>query len=161
MPNWCVGTLKVRGEKDNIRKFLTDGLAPLDSSRGIAIMLGKDPGPEPAVEIEEDKWEMKLKTKEGFHLKGTRRNFIDSKEITWEPDRDVLIIHNYQTAWAIDVEGLSNLSKEYQIDLKIYAFERGMEFNLDVEIHNGAIIKNDEITFNDYDWECIEPSLGG
>lgn len=49
----------------------------------------------------------------------------------------------------------------YDIDIKIYAFEAGMEFNQDIEIIKGKIIKDDEIKFENYQWECIEPNLGG
>ncbi|MGR5995465.1 hypothetical protein ACT7C9_25025 [Bacillus cereus] len=56
---------------------------------------------------------------------------------------------------------LATLSKEYNVDIKIYAFEKGMEFNQDVEIHKGEIIKNVEIEFDNYMWECINPNMGG
>ena len=46
-------------------------------------------------------------------------------------------------------------------DIKIYAFEAGMEFNQDIEIIKGKIIKDKEIKFENYQWECIEPNIGG
>lgn len=54
-----------------------------------------------------------------------------------------------------------NISKKYNVDLKIYAFEKGMEFNRDIEIHKGRIIKDNKIEFKDYEWECINPLIGG
>lgn len=36
-----------------------------------------------------------------------------------------------------------------------------MEFNQDVEIYKGEIIKNVEIEFDDYMWEFINPNMGG
>ncbi len=36
-----------------------------------------------------------------------------------------------------------------------------MEFNQDVEIYKGEIIKGVEIEFDDYMWECINPNIGG
>lgn len=30
MPNWCEGTLKVRGTKENIKRFVLEGLHPVD-----------------------------------------------------------------------------------------------------------------------------------
>ncbi|MBB5146203.1 hypothetical protein HNQ35_001404 [Cerasibacillus quisquiliarum] len=36
-----------------------------------------------------------------------------------------------------------------------------MEFNQDIEINKGEIIKDEEIKFDDYEWECIYPNLGG
>ena len=29
MPNWCVGTLRVRGTKENMTKFILEGLHPV------------------------------------------------------------------------------------------------------------------------------------
>lgn len=28
MPNWCEGTLKVRGTKENVKRFVLEGLPP-------------------------------------------------------------------------------------------------------------------------------------
>lgn len=30
MPNWCAGTLRVRGTKENLTKFVLEGLQPVD-----------------------------------------------------------------------------------------------------------------------------------
>ena len=45
--------------------------------------------------------------------------------------------------------------------MKIYGFEKGMQFNRDVEIVDGEILKDEEINFDDYNWECICPNMGG
>lgn len=45
--------------------------------------------------------------------------------------------------------------------MKIYGFEKGMQFNRNVEIINGEILKDEEINFDDYKWECICPNIGG
>ena len=29
MPNWCIGTLRVRGTKDDLTKFVLEGLSPV------------------------------------------------------------------------------------------------------------------------------------
>jgi hypothetical protein len=29
MPNWCAGTLRVRGTKENLTKFVLEGLQPV------------------------------------------------------------------------------------------------------------------------------------
>ncbi|KAF6564500.1 hypothetical protein G9G63_10170 [Paenibacillus sp. EKM202P] len=159
MPNWSVGTLKVRGEKENISKFLKEALTPIGHS--ISMIMG---GIAPTLKVEEDEDSLNISavgTSQGFHLKGTRRNFIDSDRITWYFDDSILLLESFQAAWGLDVEGLSKLSKEYQIDMKIYAFESGMQFNEDFEVHKGEIIKYQEVKFADYDWECIYPTLGG
>ena len=66
-----------------------------------------------------------------------------------------------QSAWGTDTQALTDLSAQYNLDFKIYAYERGMEFNIDFEVHKGKIIVNDEIKFDDYEWECTNPSIGG
>ena len=45
--------------------------------------------------------------------------------------------------------------------MKIYGFEKGMHFNRNVEIVNAEIIKDEEINFDDYEWECICQNIGG
>lgn len=144
MPNWCVGTLKVRGEKENIKRFLTGGL---DADK--------------LNNVEEDEYCLAVTSKGSFHIRGTHRNFIQSDSIEWDFDRGILAIEDFEAAWGIDVEPLAKISLEYGVDFKIYAYEKGMQFNHDIEIHKGVIIKNDQITFDNYDWECPEPRRGG
>lgn len=160
MPNWCEGSLKVRGEKENIRKFLTEALITIHP---VLIQVLRPDLQAPEVNVTEDDWSMTIEStgKDGFHVKGTRRNFIESNSIEWEFDRDVLIIDDFKAAWGIDSGPLVELSKQYDLDFRIYAFERGMEFNQEIEIHKGKIIKDLEIKFDDYEWECIMPGLGG
>ena len=68
---------------------------------------------------------------------------------------------DFESAWNIDTDCLRIISNLYDIDFKIYAFEGGMQFNKDIEIIKGKIIKDEEIRFNNYIWECIDPELGG
>ncbi|HFR4148449.1 hypothetical protein ACPCZP_05385 [Bacillus bombysepticus] len=70
MPNWCEGTLKVRGTKEDVKKFLLEALNPIPGG-----LLGQIPVEK---EVEEDEWELIIRAKDGFHIKGTRRNFIEN-----------------------------------------------------------------------------------
>ncbi|MDX1769930.1 MAG: hypothetical protein R3328_00245 [Planococcaceae bacterium] len=156
MPNWCEGILKVRGTKEEVKSFLLGALQPIPDGIFEPVPVEK--------EVSEDEWELNLSAKNGFHVKGSRRNFIENSiEFYFDTEGEIKVcaIDGYKAAWDIDVEALVNNSKEYNVDLKIYAFERGQEFNRDIEIHKGSIIKNNEITFDNYDWECINPSMGG
>jgi hypothetical protein len=149
MPNWCSGALKVRGEKEDVKRFLLEGIVPVGYLGGT-----KEP------EVSEDEYSLTLKTDlRGFHIKGTHRCFIEGSTIEWE--NDSLLILDVECAWDVDVDGLAEVSKQYNLDFKIYAFERGMQFNRDIEIHKGNVIKNEEIVFEDYEWECIDPRIGG
>ncbi|MDY7044401.1 hypothetical protein RVS70_09305 [Virgibacillus sp. M23] len=163
MPNWAEGVLKIRGTRKDIRSFLTGALEPIpDVSQQIASFMGRK-FEQPEVEIHEDEWDFNMKSPNGLYIKGTRRAFIES-DIVWDfGDRheEILIIDSFKQAWGVDTEPFAILSKQYGIDIKIYVFERGMEFNQDIEIRKGKILKDNEIKFGDYEWECLMPNLGG
>lgn len=163
MPNWAEGTIKIRGTKDNIRKFLTEGLNPIPRvEKAMAKVMGLEYS-DPTVTIEEDEWEFIMSSPNGFHVKGTARAFIEGS-IEWyfsDDETMTLSISSFKQAWGVTPEPFINLSKQFEVDIRIYVFEQGMEFNQEIEIHNGQLIKNNEITFDDYQWECIMPELGG
>lgn len=165
MPNWCEGNLKIRGKRENIINFLKEGTFLLEG-----FYLSKEI--EPEIEINDcDEIEIKNidkeKNRKCLYIKGTRRHFIDLTENyiyihgDEEDKESVICLENFKAAWGIDTEALRVISAKYNIDFKIYGFESGMEFNQDIEIIKGQIIKDDEIKFDDYIWECIEPNLGG
>ena len=115
MPNWICGDLKVRGTKENIKKFLIEGL----------ISTGSKIRPEI---IRDDTWKFSIRSNtDFFYIKDTRRSFIEKEEIhtyinDWEDDEERVIVLEYKSAWGIDVVGLVNLSKEFNIDFKILGF---------------------------------------
>lgn len=151
MPNWCVGTLKVRGKKENLKKFVLEGLKPVT-------WLGeaKDPlkiGEKGDVQIPEQTYI--INTTRGFVSEDTTIYNIDELE-----ENDILVL-NTRFAWKIHAKELLETAKQFSVDMKIYAFEMGQEFNQDIEIIDGKIIKDDEIEFDNYDWECICPRIGG
>lgn len=164
MPNWCKGNLKIRGKKENIIKFLEEGTSLLDG-------FWEPKEIKPKIETNDcDEIEIKnLDETKGInylYIKGTRRNFIDPVEneiYVHDEDKEeqIICLENFKAAWGIDAAALRMISNRYSIDIKIYAFEAGMEFNQDIEIIKGEIIKDEEITFKDYVWECIEPNIGG
>ena len=158
MPNWCEGDLKVRGSKDKLIKFIKEGLKP-SGCWGIVkeeVQYGGEWG----------SFSAKLKNSI-FYIDGTRRQFIDSNEINiWFDDgcledEQVMVLENFKSAWGVDVSGLRDVSNKFDIDFKILGFELGQRFNHDVEIIKGEIVRNREIHFDDYDWECIRPHIGG
>ncbi|MCB5235468.1 hypothetical protein [Niallia circulans] len=156
MPNWCEGILKVRGTKEEIKTFLLETLQPIPDG-----LFGQIPVEK---EIKEDDWDLTIKAKNGFYVLGTHRNFIENNiefYFATEDEIKVCVLDGFKAAWGIASTPLADLSKIYNVDLKIYAFERGMEFNQDIEIHKGEIVKDVEIEFNDYTWECVNPILGG
>lgn len=150
MPNWCEGTLKVRGGKDDLINFLKNGMYPVDFF-----------GNKKEVEIKEDETYLNITASvDCFYLEGTRRGFIEENDIWFDYEQGILALE-YKQAWCIDTGQLAEISKKFNVDLKIYAYERGMSFNQDIEIHKGIIVKNNEIKFDDYMWECTNPNIGG
>ena len=164
MPNWCKGNLKVRGKKENIIRFIKYGTSLLDG-----FWEPKEIAPEVKItdcdEIEIENID-KTKGTDCLYIKGTRRNFIDPIEDEIfihdiDEEEQTICLKKFKAAWGIDADALRVISARYDIDFKIYAFECGMEFNQDIEIIKGKIIKDEEIKFNNYQWECIDPEKGG
>ena len=54
-----------------------------------------------------------------------------------------------------------DLSKQYNVDIKIEAFEHGMEFSRYILIEKGELKEDKKIEYEDYVWDCVMPNLGG
>lgn len=149
MPNWCEGTLKVRGKTKDLKKFVLEGLRPVNFFGEYQEKLQFDG--------------CMITSKIDCHIENTRRGFVEHLEVWFDEEDDEIDIICLDTrfAWGIDASQLLETCKKYNVDMKIYAFEQGMEFNQNIEIVNGAVIKDEEIQFGDYRWECICPNMGG
>lgn len=168
MPNWAEGSLKVRGTKENVVKFLKEGFLGYPDTvfskddKGNPIYLNKHR----EVEIREDEWETSIFCKGGFYINGTRKAFVEEECIQFYHDDDLdryqLEILGFKQAWAVVPENFVELSKKYNLDMKIFAFEMGMEFTQEIEIINGVLTK-DEVheKFDDYFWEVPFSTIGG
>lgn len=158
MPNWCYGLLKVRGKKEYVINFLTNGLFPVDimgndiKQCGYYIDEYGDINYNPSEKLS------------CFWIEGTERGFVYPNEYyfnCYDVEKDeVIICLDAKFAYIINAEQLVKVSKKYDIDFKIYAFMKVMESNLDIEVIQGKLIKNERITFDNYVWECIDPFIG-
>lgn len=158
MPNWCVGDLKVRGKKEDIVNFIKKELFVLGGS--IFDREYKEP------EVIVDKCSIEVpNSNDGLWFRNLNRTrFSQSIDLYFDEDDGEILTLNLgeiQSAWGTDTKGLTKISKKYNLDFKIYAYEKGMQFNIDYEVHKGEVIKNDEITYDDYVWECTNPDIGG
>lgn len=148
MPNWAKGSLKLRGRSENISSALKE-------------MLLSD-----TVTLEE-KYDGTLlefnNTDPYFYINGTRRAFIDQKQIeVWlEEEFCTVGLDNFEQAWSAIPENYQEISSEFDVDIKIFTFERGMEFTQEIEISKGKIIKNVCYEYDDYQWEVPFSNLGG
>lgn len=151
MPNWCKGCLKVRGRATDVKKFILEGLKPVD-------LLGNELHKLELSDIGE------VESKSACWIEGTTRGFVENlyEDFSFvEDDKIFTTILDAKFSWAVDAVELLALCKKYSVDMKLYAFERGGEFNQDILIVGGEILKDNRITFEDYAWECICPTLGG
>lgn len=97
-------------------------------------------------------------------IEGTTRGFVNDLDVyfeEYEDDSIQTIALDAEFAWAINPEELLKVCQKYHVDMRIYAFEIGLEFNQEIEIINGKITKDSYFEFQDYVWECICPDMGG
>lgn len=150
MPNWCKGTLRVKGTKEDLTKFILEGLQPID-------YIGED--------LEALKMDDYGRVEcSRCWIKGTHRGFIiDLEEFIcdWNDEEKITIGLEAEFAWGISAEELLQSCKKYGVDMRIHAFECGMCFNQIIEIIDGEITKDEEVKFDDYNWDCICPNIGG
>lgn len=152
MPNWCAGTLRVRGKKKDLQNFVLKGLKPCGTFKNEPVKLELDEYGH--VDSNVTCW-----------IEGTNRGFVNNLNVCFDRDDEddyiQTIALDAEFAWNIRSEELLKVCKKYHIDMRIYAFEMGMEFNLEIEIINGKITKESYFAFQDYMWECICPNMGG
>lgn len=155
MPNWCEGTLKVRGSFQNIKKFILEGMQPVS-------FIGEDRKFQ--VSEEDDTSLYISEIKDNLWLRGTSRHFCSPDYIEIDvdcPDETVIVTFPFKAAWAIDSDKLLLLCKEFKVDMKIQGFECGMQFSQVVEIVDEEIIHDEELKYDNWKWDCPCPEMGG
>ena len=160
MPNWCEGVLRIRGKQKDIIKMI---------SEQCYLYNYKEQTQEFVPYINDTKYmaipdERFIDTE--LWLKDCHRMAV---ELSWDfeyldlydMEEVITLACNCRQAWGISSEDLQNLSLLYNVDFRIYAFERGAEFNQDVEVIGGVVKKDDTIKFQNYTWDCINCMIGG
>ena len=144
MPNWCEGTFKVRGTLSDVERFVRENM--LDT----------------IISITKSEGDLELELSGEAYIKDSNRMFIyPGYYYSFDKNGKNTLTLQFKAAWRVYIDPFVKMSKDYNVDIKIYGFEKGSEFNQDIVIVNGEVIKNDIITFNDYQWECPFPDLGG
>lgn len=148
MPNWAEGSLKLRGRSENIASALKEMLLNDTSTL-------------------KEAWDGTLlrfdSTAPYFYINGTRRAFIDKKqiEVWFEEEFCIVELDNFKQAWSAIPENYQEISSKYDVDIKIFTFECGMEFTQEIEISKGEIIKDICYEYDNYQWEVPFSNLGG
>lgn len=166
MPNWCEGYLKIRGKKKDLINFIENEFVIAKSESVISGIEYID------VKMEDDglgecRFEHESSHLKKIKLKNTRRFFIKSEELSFyydeEDEDDICHITLWiEQAWAIIVQPLLvEHSQKYSLDFNLYASENGMEFEQYITVIDGRLVRYEEKIYNDFNFEAINPSLGG
>ena len=154
MPNWIEGTMKVRGKAENLMRLFENAFETLDNGTYRA---DKD--------IYSESVDYNIKS--SLYIEGSRRAFTSQSFNVY------VDFNEYQTvsfpvkqAWSWTPEEGSeqrwiNLAKKYGVDIRLQGFECGMQFYQDLEIVNGEIVTDNVVQYDDWEWECPMPNLGG
>lgn len=169
MPNWCEGNMRLRGRPEAIADFLKNEISCIGRTKTLDTVEAEPKFTNDGYECIIEMPDVVLETMHGwrsFYIKGTRRNFFEGQEkiyVDIDDDEDITVsfVDGFKAAWAIDPAPYVAKSKKYGVDIKIFGFEKGMQFMQLVEVVNGELMRNDEITFDDWRWECPMPHMGG
>lgn len=161
MPNWCEGTLKIRGNIKNVERWCKENINVYSYSfKDGNYFIQRDT--ENPVKFEAANDEIEIEIPKEARIENTRRNFVEEGHYSGFEYKGVMrLALNVKAAWFFESEPYVEMSKAYGIDFCFYGFERGMEFNQEVIIENGELKADNEITYDDYFWECPLPNLGG
>ena len=159
MPNWIEGTMKLRGKREDIARFFREGLGtsnwpnPEDRKNQVTDSSGND-------------W-LDFSFKNEPYISGTRRAFITDSSVYMEDDDGVVSV-GVKQAWAFDagsetedLKKWKNISEKYNVDIRLYGIECGMQFTQEIIIVRGRKPIVNEKQYEDWDWECPFPNMGG
>ena len=170
MPNWCAGNIRFRGSIDDIVRFFKEGIIAYKYDRDLytikcdaEVKVVKDEAYDCVEEIV-----ITTEDKAWFHIDETHRNFIgddptiDICDVYKNNDGSyVVVLDDFRAAWSIEAEPYVEISKKYNIDIHIFGWERGMQFDQEIEIVKGVLVKNDVHEGKDWIWVTAMPYFGG
>lgn len=98
----------------------------------------------------------------------TRRLFITDGSASMY-DNEGVCCFNIKQAWCFinddkDLQAIKNIANKYNVDIKLFGYECGMEFSEEViAVHNRDTLKivNNTKSYEDWNWGCPFPNMGG
>lgn len=162
MANWATGSIRLKGKAKDIVNFMDNGIEGVD-------YIGHKK-PDNVTKVAYGEIECAYAFKGTAWIKDTKRAFIDTDTLKlWNCvyiDADnwndiISIAMPLKQAWEVSAENFVAISKKYNVDVAIHAFEMGMKFEQDILIVGGEIKKNDKNDYEDYTFECSMPFIGG
>lgn len=148
MPNWIEGSLKVRGKTQNLINFIENVIDNFSKHK-----YNND------IEYSFEEW---------TYIKNSHRAFISTHcDIYIDSNKEnQTIVLPIKQAWSFTpAEGEEMkwiaLANDYKVDIRLQGFECGLEFYQDFAVVNGEIVIDEVIQYDNWDWECPMPRLGG
>lgn len=142
MANWCYGKMTVSGRKENIKNFLLTAVKPVDKT-------GKTLN-QNLLSLTEDEIGLHLnvasKDKSYLSLNTNNRGFIDSTYIKVLSDKnnDYSLLLDVKFANYVDTNVLSEIAKQYNMDIGVQATEETNEFTQTIAVNKvGKVMIND------------------
>lgn len=164
MPNWCEGTIRIRGPLQNIKKFLeaaVENVNYLGAERAAIQVTVDEKGTSLVARNADGDFDLRNTC---LWVKGSRRHFIEPDFIearAKEESGTAVLVLPFKAAWSVDINPFPDISKNCGVDIRIFVIESGMEFCQDIEIIGGTVTKSDTIEYEDWDWDCPFPRMGG
>ena len=172
MPNWIEGSLKVRGKYENVKKFFLEGTNVYiwsydkEKDNDVSTVRNYDEYRE-VTEYEAGEnygrecvicWH----SVESIYIENTRRAFIDGDRDVYifeKKDGDTIGECKFRQAWSLEPENWVEISKKYDVDIRLWGLEGGMQFGEELEVIKGDITVCE---VNSYDtWTMPLPWMGG
>lgn len=161
MPNWCEGRMKIRGKFSNVVSCLQNSFEGLKHGDDYVMV----EAPENIKIYSEyiDSGEFEIRFNKTVYVKHSQRAFVSGSCDVCAQDKDsqTTAIIEIKQAWGIVAENYVEMSRDYNVDIRIQAFERGMEFYQDVIIEKGEIARDQTTKYQDWAWDCPVPDFGG
>ena len=161
MPNWIEGTMKLRGKREDIKRFL-------DNELDVSSYHGEKRSIEEQVQCNSGDEYTEYTFKDEPYIKGTRRAFVTDDYLYMDGDEEIVCIKIKQ-AWSFDVTPddrelalWKDNAHKYNIDIKLYGVECGAQFCQEViALKNSDRVINNVIGYEDWCWDCPFPNMGG
>ena len=156
MPNWIKGTMKLRGKREDIARFFREGLDASDHHKL-----------EDQVKDDSEEDYLCFHFVNDPHIAGTRRAFIDDDYVEMYDDIGVACVDIKQAcafdagSETEDLKKWKNISEKYNVDIRLYGIECGMQFTQEIIIVRGRKPIVNEKQYENWDWDCPFPNMGG
>lgn len=167
MPNWIEGTMKLRGKMADIKRFFDEQVEP-----SADFDLARKKKSEVVIDNSYEGY-LYYRFSDEPYISDTRRMFITDDHAEMQSAEGVCVF-NVKQAWSFnarpddsDLDALKIIADKYNVDIRLYGIECGMSFVHEVIVchrdknGNRPHVVDNVIQYEDWDWECPFPNMGG